>query len=355
MSTIGRFYVVGVEDFRWGEVFNSLPELQRDVFFSQSYGLLNAHHIYPGHQVMCAIQEFNDSNLLYPFVMRKIREVSGYDNAPDFRDIRGLYGRSGIAIGVDAQAGKQVFWSNMIEFCLENSVVSTFGRVHPAMLDGYASDLAFSMTELGSEVIVDTSVGNNIFLANAHHAVRKNFRKATDAGLEFGELESDQDIINVYDIYLDTLERNAAPNFYQFNLKFFQDLFSLESHSVKIYTARLEGEIVAFEIVLTGGIYAHSYLGGTKSSALQLQANTFLKVRIVQRLHELGFKKFYLGGGASVGDPIFKYKKGFAPNSIVTSHIESDILDKVKYEQVKKYFVENMLPMRADRIQFYEP
>jgi hypothetical protein len=347
------FHIVTTSDKEWDDAYSCLPSLQKDPYFSPSYAKASEKYIFPNSKVLCAIQEFAGSLFMYPFVQRRIREVSGYLDAPDFLDIRGLYGRSGLAVSQENSKGQELFWSNFLQYCKEKSIITSFGRVHPSMKVGFQFQSTFVLHNLGSEVLVDTTKKSEVILLSAHHAIRKNYRKAESFGLKFRRAKS-EDLIEIYNIYLDTLSRNMAQSFYRFPFGFFESLFFDLLSGAIFYCVSLEDQIISFEIVLVGGIFAHSFLGGTSSQFLKTQANTFLKISICRELNEMGVLEFYLGGGASDNDGILKYKMGFSPKNIIQSEIESSILDPEKYQQLKEFFEMRQLPINARRIQFYE-
>lgn len=114
------FYIVGPEDNRWSEAYELMPSGQRDAFFSPQYAKVCAQYIFPGDKIFCAMQEAGSSIYLFPFVQRRIRDVAKQDEAPDYNDIRGLYGRSGLAMSEKNEAGQQNFWQNFLDYCHGN-------------------------------------------------------------------------------------------------------------------------------------------------------------------------------------------------------------------------------------------
>ena len=348
------FYIVKASDPRWDFAFNKLPKSQQDVFFTSQYAQICAKFIFSNSNIYCAIQLKNDNVLLYPFVQRSIRSLSNQIESPDYQDIRGIYGRAGVAISSNDLYLSKLFWINFSKYCEENSIITSFARVHPEMVEPYLSQSNFTLTEMGSEVIIDTTEKIDRILKGAHHSVRKNLRKAQDSGLKFSEATGIKNTKTIFAIYNETILRNNATEFYNFPIEFFESLLQSEYLSAKLYTATLDDEVVSFEIVLLSEMYSHSFLGGTITSQLKTQANTFLKVNIMEELNKLRVKKFYLGGGAKISDNIFKYKSSFSPKSIHKSFIESSILNFKKYDEVKDFFSRNKLNIDSSRIQFYD-
>lgn len=348
------FYIVKAGDPRWDFAFNKLPKFQQDVFLTSQYAEICSKFIFPSSDIYCAIQEKNENVLLYPFVQRNIRSLSNQIEAPDYLDIRGIYGRSGVAVSNDNEYLCKIFWLNFINYCEENSIISSFGRIHPEMIKPYSFQSTFNLTEIGNEVTIDTTNKIESILVDAHHSVRKNLRKAQDSGLQFSEGSGFQYIEQIFSIYNETILRNRATKFYYFPIEFFESLLQSKYTIAKLYVAKLDDEVVSFEIVLLNEIYSHSFLGGTTTKHLKTQANTFLKVNIMKELNKLQIKKFYLGGGTKIDDNIFKYKSGFSPKSIHGSFIDGSVLDFKKYAEVKDFFSRKNLNIESSRIQFYD-
>ena len=348
------FYIVGPEDNRWSEAYESMPSIQKDAFFSPQYASVCAKYIFQSDKIYCAIQEVGSSMYLFPFVERRIRDVAKQEAAPDYNDIRGLYGRSGLAMSEMNGVGQQKFWQNFLDYCHDKRIITSFGRVHPEMFDSYSGQNAFSIKEYGEEVTVITDLNFDTVLHNFEHAVRKNLRKGKSLGLKFTEDIKGEHLAEVVAIYYETLARNSAREFYKFPQEFFSLLLQSKGSVGRLFLASLHDEVVSFEIVLIEGIFAHSFLGGTLTNYLKTQANTFLKVHIIEELHQIGVSKFYLGGGVDTNDSLLKYKQGFSPKGTNKSFIESSILDIPKYREVVAFFSDRNLIIRPNQVQFYE-
>lgn len=348
------FYIVGPEDTRWSEAYELMPSGQKDAFFSPQYAKVCAKYIFPGDKIYCAMQEAGSSTYLFPFVQRRIRDVAKQDEAPDYNDIRGLYGRSGLAMSEKNEEGQQKFWQNFLNYCRDNRIITSFGRVHPEMLNSYNGQTAFSIQEFGEEVTVNTYSNVDALLPNFEHAVRKNLRKGKSLGLQFTEDMKCEHLAEVVAIYYETLARNLAAEFYRFSEEFFSLLLHSKDSVGRLFLATLNDEVVSFEIVLLDGIFAHSFLGGTLTNHLKTQANTFLKVHIIRELHRIGVTKFFLGGGVNANDSLLKYKQGFSPKGTNKSFIETSILDNPKHRELGAFFSDRNLSIRPNRVQFYE-
>jgi hypothetical protein len=351
---MNEFFVINAEDIFWSEIFKELPEQQQDVFFSQFYAVLCQKFFYMEHEVFAAVQKTSKAILIYPFVKRDLRVIINRKDVPNYFDIRGLYGRSGLAATSHDSFSIQLFWENFYIYCDNNSIFSSFSRLHPNMMETYNDQSRFITRQYGSEVVVDTSMARDDILINANHSVRKNWKKSLQNEFVFNENIAPYQIDNLYILYLETLKRNSARDFYNFSYEFFLSLIFDNNGLAKLYYATFKESIITFEIILLNGIYAHSYLGGTSSEFLKKQANTFLKVNIFDNLKKIGIKNYLLGGGTSENDQIFKYKSSFAPYSIKSSYIETSVLNPKKYQEIYDFCKLNNLNITENRVQFYD-
>lgn len=354
LSSQSKFEILNTESSKWVSVYEMIPENSRDFYLSPQYAKLCAKYFFPNDTILCAMQTNAKSILMFPFVLRSIRRLSDREDVPNLFDARGLFGRS-LLIGTDSdQITQEDFLRNFRDYCNTHNIVSLFARLHPELNINLRNQDVLEVKILGSEIAIDTSQSQAILLASANHSVRKNLRKALVQNIAFSSSVELHDIDEIYAIYMGTLERNAANEFYFFPKELFIELLLMSAKNVRFFKVTLDSQILSFEIVLVGGDFSHSFLGGTHLDFLKSQANTILKIGIFEELRKSGVRKFFLGGGSTIDDSIFSYKRTFAPKGIVDSYVISSVLNQNRYNELLDFFLQSKIPIAMDRLQFYE-
>jgi len=93
-------------------------------------------------------------------------------------------------------------------------------------------------------------------------------------------------------------------------------------------------------------------LGGTLSKYFEFRPNDILKHEIINVLKQRQYNYFCLGGGSSVDDGIFNYKKKFAKNGIFDFYIGKIIHNQQIYDKVVKQW-EEKYPEKKEKYKNY--
>lgn len=217
------------------------------------------------------------------------------------------------------------------EYCRDNGFVSEFVRFH--LFSKYQKHYNGICETRTHNVVRMLDIPHDKMLMDFEHKVRKNLRKASNAGLEFEIDTTGERLDDFLDIYYETMNRaNAKKNFF-FSKEFFKELNKMIGNYIYIYILH-EGKVISTELVLYGPENCYSFLGGTKRDYFHLRPNDFLKYQVINWAKEKGLKRFILGGGYGKDDGIFKYKKSFAPNGIYDFYIGKKIFDIEKYKKL---------------------
>jgi lipid II:glycine glycyltransferase (peptidoglycan interpeptide bridge formation enzyme) len=166
------------------------------------------------------------------------------------------------------------------------------------------------------------------------HKVRKNVKRARRSGVR---VELDEDGARLDDfvrIYEHTLERRDAPAGYRFPRGFFERIGArLRGQFVYVHALH-EGRVVSSELALVSERNVYSFLGGTDADAYELRPNDLLKHELILWAKRAGKRRFVLGGGYRPDDGIFRYKRSFAPRSLVAFEVGHRILDAPLYREL---------------------
>ena len=134
-------------------------------------------------------------------------------------------------------------------------------------------------------------------------------------------------------IYLETMKRDDADEYYYFNEKFFDSIYENLGGFAKVFTVYLNDIPISSSIVMFNGTSAHYHLSGTLSEYMKFGANNLVLYRIALELCENGCKTFHLGGGYG-GDssPLLKFKRSFNKFGDLDFYIAKKIYNQKMYD-----------------------
>lgn len=249
----------------------------------------------------------------------------------EFYDFTSPYGYTGpwYSEGI-MQDDKADFWKAVDLWYIENNVITEFirfnltgnhkdynGHVHPTMLNIRGR-------------IVESEAQWNSF----DHKVRKNVKKAIRENL-YSKIYFD-DITDVqteefHKIYIDTMQRTNAKSHFFYTLEQFKRFLDNNKKFAAICTVYFENTPVSSEFLLVSPDGVYSFLGGTDEKYFDKRPNDFLKYNVLNWARLLGKKYYVLGGGYGYQDGIFKYKKSFFPEGVVTYYTGRKLLNYKVY------------------------
>lgn len=349
-----KFEVLEPGNRRWAELFAALPRAARDVFYSPGFAALCQETLDAAHLVRCAAYSDHAGGvLLYPFVLRRTGELVALPAASDLADTISLYGRGGV-VGEASAEGLAVFHRELANYMASQQVFCSFDRLHPVIGNEQLSPPTSTLRNVGGFVVVDLRPSLEDIEASFKSSVRKDIRKAGRNDVKcFVESNCDH-LADFLNIYYQTMERNAASEFYYFPKEFFARLPELLPGMFSFIYAVSGDKIISCELVLHCADYSHSFLGGTLREALPLAANPMLKFEICKEMKACGCQYFLLGGGQAPDDGIFNFKKAYAPEGIYQSLVAGTVWNAQTYDTLRKEMLAAGLPVAMNRFQFYD-
>ena len=339
--------IIDSDNSEWLDYYQKLDKKQQDVFYHPGFAKACQNGLYKKHQVKCAVWEYKNGTILYPFVLRNFLQYS-------YMDITGLYGRGGIAQDIDDINQINKFYSAFSEYCLKAGIVCSFDRYHPILENHLYADHSSKLINIGKFIVLDLNNSIEQIEREYKHNHRKSIKKAERSGITFffeDNLDHLDEFINIYKL---TLIRNNADDFYYFEKEFYEGLYENLQGKFIFYYAVADGKVISCELVLFDKLYAHSFLGGTLLDYMQIGANVFLKKEIIRDLKKRKISNYCLGGGVQKDDGIYKYKLWFAPNGAISSYIGGVVYDLSAYNNLKIYMDSQNISFDSNRIQFYD-
>ncbi|MGM0577359.1 MAG: GNAT family N-acetyltransferase [Myxococcota bacterium] len=264
--------------------------------------------------VLAASWEDPCGAVLYPVVARPVRaEDWAADDDPRW-DLVTPYGYGGpYRRGAPDPVA---FWDAFDAWAADAGIVSQFARLSlfPDQLVPFRGEVVDVMPNVVRRL--DLPPGD-LWMDYAHK-VRKNVKKARRSDLSVEVDEEGARLGAFLDIYYGTMDRRSAARGFYFDEGFFRAIVRELPGQFAFFHVWDDARIVSTELVLVSARHLYSFLGGTVRDAFRKRPNDLLKHAVVRWGMERGREAFVLGGGYGGEDGIFRYKKAFAPNGVVS-------------------------------------
>jgi hypothetical protein len=191
--------------------------------------------------------------------------------------------------------------------------VTEFVRFHPFQS---AIDHVREMKECVSvsEVIyIDLSQGYE----TAKHGYRKGHRaavtKAAGVGVNIRFVDpSEENVGRLTALYTDTMRRRNAVAGRTRSHDFFESLFRCLGKNALLVEAQLGEQCCVSAVFLLGWGHVWYMFAGTNPDLKSSEGGILLLDRVAHWGAESGYSTFVLGGGLSLGDSIYSFKRGFS-------------------------------------------
>ena len=278
-------------------------------------------------EALCALAEFAQGVVLYPFILRQI--------GGGLSDLTTPYGYGGpVYSGAPDAAEIDRFWNAFDRFARQKGAVSEFIRFSLFSPGGLRCRGQLVTT---AENIIRPLEGRNMaeLRTEFEHKVRKNVNRANALHVQVEADETGGRLDGFMNIYYATMERRGAAAEFYFGRPFFEQIGRMQG-SFAYFFASLAGRPVSAELVLVSDENIYSFLGGTLKEYFTCRPNDLLKYKIIEWGIGRGKKNYVLGGGHSPGDGIFRYKRSFAPAGAVPFVTGRRIFDSDAYARLSE-------------------
>ena len=325
-------------DSKWNTYLNSLSSNLRDPFFTSSYYSLE------NKNAQCFVCTEDENIFFYPFIKTNINSL-GYELDKEYYDIQGAYGYNGAIISDKtspdfiSKARKE-----FLHYIKNENIVAEFIRFNPL----YENNKYFKDIKplcVNKNIIVDLKE-EDIWMDSYEHSTRKNVKKAIRNNLDFKIIEAKdittKELEDFLYIYHATMNRNDADEEYYFDMNYFLDIKNKLSDNALFIFVLKEEKVISVELVLLNNHVAYSFLGGTLKEYYEYRPNDYLKHTLIENLQQRGLDYFVLGGGVSLEDGIFKYKRNFAKNGVYDFYIGKSIHNQEIYDSILKQWAKKV-------------
>lgn len=283
-------------------------------------------------RVLCASMHDSEGGVLFPFLLRPLASEPWGRSFSSTCDLVTPYGYGGpFAWGAPSASG---FWEAFDGWAQSQGAISLFARL--SLFEDQLIPFSGETEVKGPNVVRSLDLDESQLWMDYQQKVRKNVKRAREAGLEV-EIDSSGSRLNDFlEIYYSTMDRRQADEGYYFPKEFFQKITVDLPGQFSFFHVLNQGKVVSTELVLVSASYMYSFLGGTRSDSFELRPNDLLKHEIILWGAQLQKKAFVLGGGYSGEDGIFRYKTSFAPTGTVPFMVGKKVYDVETYQRLSE-------------------
>jgi len=139
--------------------------------------------------------------------------------------------------------------------------------------------------------------------------VMRNVRKAEDAGVEVRDIEAPDQVDRLYDLYVDTMRRKAAPT--TWTRRFLRVLYDrlVVPGGAQMLLAWREGRIVAGIVLLKSGEVVYYFFGASDAEALPHRPNDLLFSEAIRRSAADGHRTFDFMTSRTTDSGLIRFKE----------------------------------------------
>jgi serine/alanine adding enzyme len=221
------------------------------------------------------------------------------------------------------------FWQPYEDWCRASGVVTTFVRFHPLYTNQREVPSSVRVEPIAPTVAWRLDAGDLYERMHRHH--RRVARKAVAAGVEVAATHAPESLERFARLYEQTMERQAASEFYFFPPAYWRALETTLREHVVLFEAGEEAALLC----LASPPWLHYHLGASSEAGRKLGASTLLFLEAARWAADLGYTRFHLGGGlGGARDSLHEYKLRFDPGGEVEMAVGKAIHDEQAYRRL---------------------
>jgi len=302
------------------------------------YHLATYHHLQAresNSRAVLFVYEEEELLVALPLLVRSLKEIEGLGEVLlDQYDATSVYGYAGPITNHDWSDGAffKRFGHALKNALLDMQVIAAFSRLHPVFENDRGLFLG-EIVPLGQTVSVDLTIP----LEEQFYAYRKShryeIRKARKEGVE-AFLDSDWRYYDDFvELYLSTMNRVEADEYYLFDRSYFDDLRAALGPNLNLFVAQKDGVIISGALFTLIGNIVEYHLSGSSTSWMQYAASKLVIDTARLWAVKQGAEILHLGGGfGSQEDTLFLFKSGFS-NRFHRFKIWEYVVDPERYAQ----------------------
>lgn len=302
-------------------------ELLLDIYFNKNYGALYEKF----ENGNCETFEFHNAlgSVRHMFLKRRI--PIALEGGKPYYDLITPYGYGGpIMEAVNESAKKELaadFIQSFGDYCRSNNIVSEFIRFHPVLknaadfMDSY--DIVFSRNTIQTRL----AVTEDPLMSEYSASVRRDIRKGLKKGVEYKVVVTPDNLDRFRDLYLQTMQRNHADEYYYFDEDYFDRCLKLLGPQLVVVEVTWNGAPVAMSLNFVSNDLLHVHLTGSLEEYHHLYTPNILQYALLEWGRDNGIRLIHHGGGRTnkPDDKLYLYKKKYGKGPELDFHIGKKI------------------------------
>ncbi len=260
-------------------------------------------------RLLCAVTTDGAASVILPFC---IRTLPFDTHGPFTHDAITPYGYGGAYLSGHIDASW--FWGQWDSWASSQGLAGIVLRNHLFADETLAAE--GSTIRPLRNIVVDLTRTDDQLWGDFEGRVRTAIRRGRENGVEVVADNSAESLGEFHEMYTATMEYKSARDEYFFSLDSLSRLVQAMPGGVALFHAFSAGRLIASEMQLVGANNAYYFLSGASHEGRTLNANPVMKQRVISWLRERGCSRYVLGGGLTRDDPLYRYKRGYAPRGI---------------------------------------
>ena len=332
---------------QWYESLAQVPVA--DIYYLPEYH--KAHELNGDGEAYLFVARRGSDTLIYPFFVRPITNP-GFEK---WSDIETVYGYGGPLSTTKNPDFLSSVWDLFSEWSRENHLVAEFIRFHP-LLSSQENVTGSCEVVLNRETVAVSLDCSEDQLWEDYPSVQRNMvRKALKAGLSCEECDGFRDLVRFRELYVDTMRRLDADDYYSFSGSYFDYLCDSLSGRIRLFQVRDKKRVVAAALFMLYEDKIHYHLAGSDFSYRKYAPNNLLLHTVAEWARARGFRSLHLGGGQTVDpcDPLLRFKASIS-HSRFPFYIGKRVHNPTIYQRLCiEWMKENNIATRPDRFLLY--
>lgn len=328
----------GPDAIVWRNAFNRLPDDRKDLFFLPEYAAIYERD---GLEAKAFLLNTGCGCVLYPFLLRPVL-INGttacFEGNPTY-DLISPYGFGGPVASSDDAAIYREFADAFTAWCLKKRLASEFLCPHPftGTVNLVTCDPGYKHARGKATVFIDLSGGEGSVWQQLNRGHRSAVNSARKQGVSVSLVTPTAGLYEEFNrLYTETMDRHHAASRWYHPHDYFERCHALLGpERCSFFTARVQGALAAWFIVLHGFNAAYYHFAGSDDNYRRTKASQLLMHEVSLWCQRQGYERLFLGGGVSgqVDDTLLRYKMGFSKNMV--EHVTAwRILDRAVYEDL---------------------
>ena len=235
----------------------------RDIYLDRAY--FNSLAKYQGSEInllyyenaevkICEVVQIND--------IESCKHFKGLIEQNKYFDLETPYGYGGLTFENATDSDFEDYYIQKSKWAVQNGIISEFVRFNPLLENFKIADKKSKVINVKSTVFIELRPEDELML-ELHSKNRNMVRKAQKNGIDIicvEPLENKQEADNFVDLYIKTMQRNNAEEFYFFNKEYFNTFFEDMKGKCKLFCAKFDGKTIASAIMIFNNKNMHYYL-----------------------------------------------------------------------------------------------